>query len=439
MPELRDTQLEMLKDTLRHAAATTKYYAETLAPLDLNLRSIDELARLPLLKRDVRAQRTLDLLTEGVTPEYVNVTSGTTFAGRKAGPPLLHYHDTQEHDAANLLREAAYAGTSERPLIIKLLSGNHGLTVSGAQPGTFAMPLEKRFHLQAIRHVLTQSFAFKGFTPRVQALSGTLNMLKLLTLLFIEEGVPASDFDVRMVSTQSWHLTDRWAELLQGYWQVPVDDAYGMSEVPGFFARRCRECRRFHLSECAIVETLGVQDDNPVEEGYARLVVTSLLPLAHAQPTIRYDTDDVVWLARCPKTGERSCQLLGRRRDIVLLDDSPEPLLTPLGLHTLMDDLPELAQHQNPRAEIVGLKTSFGWPKYRVVEQAVEGIKEIRLQMELRFSPRLYRERAEQLRDSLTASVLTAFPALARAQAKQRARLVIDFAEPGSTDYATLI
>jgi hypothetical protein len=266
-----------------------------------------------------------------------------------------------------------------------------------------------------------------------------LNMLKLLTLLFIEEGVPSSEFDVQLVSTQSWHLTDRWAALLQDYWKVPVDDAYGMSEVPGFFARRCSECRRFHLSECAIVETLGVQSDEPIEEGYARLVVTSLLPLAHAQPTIRYDTEDVVWIERCPKTGERSCQLLGRRRDIVLLDDSAEPLLTPLGLHALMDDVPELAQHNNPRAELVGLKTSFGWPKYRVLAQPVDDTHEVRLQMELRFSPRLYRARAEQLRESLRSAILAAFPALARAETRHRARLVIDFAEPGSTDYATLI
>jgi hypothetical protein len=45
--------------------------------------------------------------------------------------------------------------------------------------------------------------------------------------------------------------------ILESYWGVPISDVYGMSEAPGFFGRRCRECPRFHLSACSIVETLA--------------------------------------------------------------------------------------------------------------------------------------------------------------------------------------
>jgi phenylacetate-coenzyme A ligase PaaK-like adenylate-forming protein len=440
--EIRHVQLEMLNQTLCHAVENTRYYARRFEGIPLQLESLEELSRLPILTREERALHTLDLLADGVAPEYVNVTSGTTFAGRKAGPPLLHFHDSKENQALHAVRALTLRPPEGQlaPLMLVLLSSNHGLSVTGAQPGTFAIPLEKRFHLAAIREILTRDFSFKGFMPRVQALSGPLNMLKLLTLLCMEEGIAASEFDLKVVTTQGWHLTERWQRILESFWGVNVDDVYGLSEAPGCFGRRCRACGRFHLSAYSIVETLKPNGVDPVVEGCARLVVTSLYPLAQAQPTIRYDTQDLVWVAPCAKTGERSCDLLGRKRDAIFVEDDPEvPVLTPLALHGVLDAVPQVAQHRNPRAEALGLKTSFGWPKYKVKHDTNDGRTAITLSVELRWSPRLYPPQAEALRAELEQAIMKRFPELPRAIERGRAQLVIDFAEPDTTDYAMVI
>jgi hypothetical protein len=126
--------------------------------------------------------------------------------------------------------------------------------------------------------------------------------------------------------------------------------------------------------------------------------------------------------------------------DTVFLPDWPgEPLLTPLGLHAIMDESADVAQHRNPRAELLGLRTFFGWPKYKVVRREQGGPLHLTLAVELRWPPGQYAKKARGLREELEQAITRKFPALARAVERGRARFDIEFAEPGTTDYATVI
>src|ERR1700730_934666 len=89
-------RLELLRATLRHAATSTHHYRRAFAGLSPEIESLEDLRRFPLLSRETFAKCGTELLIEGAVPEYIGITSGTSF-GDASREPLLHYQTEMEH------------------------------------------------------------------------------------------------------------------------------------------------------------------------------------------------------------------------------------------------------------------------------------------------------------------------------------------------------
>lgn len=432
-------RLDLLRQTLSHAVSTTRYYFEAFAGLDINLQSIDGLRALPILKRADLTSRGLDLLSEGTVPEYVRLTSGKTF-GESTSIPFIYYNTESERAADTaIFNQLLGSAPGERPLILKLISANHGLDLSGGRPGVFSLPLEQPYHFEAVLSVLRGDFSFPGFGRRVEVLTGSVNHLRLLTLLCVDRDIASDQFAIQYVSSHSWHLTSRWRSLLEGYWKATVDEIYGLSEVPGLYANRCLHCGHFHFAPVCVTEFLHLRRNKPVAVGFARLVATALYPLSQAQPLIRYDTGDIIELKGfCPAGQADGFEFVGRMNDLVILDDpdNPEIVLTTKTLINVMDDFPDVAADDNPRARFIGLRTLFGWPRYRLTATTSSPVCQIALDVELRWSPYQYSKAAANIKNEIKDKLIKAAPALEANMASGRVALNISLHEPGTTDFA---
>lgn len=248
MSSIEELQLDLLRETIRYAVRESAYYARAFEGIDLDLDALDDLRRFPLLDRETFSRHGMDLLVRGCVPEYLALTSGKTAAKGASREPFFHFHTEAERAARTELNSLLLdEAEGPRPLVLRLINADHGLDYGGGNPGILALPLEKRYHFEAVLTVLRREFCFPGFTPRVKVLSGVLSLLKLLTLLCMEEGVDPSQFDLGVTMSSSWFLTSRWRELIEGYWRAPVEEVYGLSETPGMYARRCLDCRRYLL------------------------------------------------------------------------------------------------------------------------------------------------------------------------------------------------
>jgi hypothetical protein len=398
------------------------------------------LALIPVLTREELEVRSTEILARDRVPVTVAMTSGTT-----RPRPLVTFRSAGEGAVRSDLHSTLGRGLTPRPLLLHLVNAGHGFDVDAPIPGTFQVPLERWFHFESVLDLLQTSFTFPGFGSRVRGIAGALRLLKALTMLCIENGVDPATFEVELVSSSSDHLTSRWREILSGYWGAPVDDVYGLSEVPGLYARRCLACGHFHFSPLAIVEALELDRDAPSEGRIGRLVATSLYPLAAMQPIIRYDTGDVIEFVSepCVLQGEAGFELLGRVSQLVVSrrpsSTSPQVLLSSIALNEVLDSVPDIAIGDYGFTRGLGIKSSIGLQKWHLDQKAPAGVAEVALEIELRWSPRQHAQAAGELEASLRRRILQAAPALAQAVTGGAATLAIRFHEPGTTDYWALV
>lgn len=434
--------LELINETIQRAVRLSPYYAETYKGLDLKVTSLADLRRFPLLSREVLVHRGEDLVARGDLPVTVSMTGGTTFGPGGARRPLLIFRSAEEAQVRRELLAALQGQSQPRPLLLYLVNLGHGFDPEGGREGCFQLPLERPFHWEAILDLLRREFSFLGYTPRVRAMAGPLRMLKALTLLCMERDVDPGDFAVEVVSSSSNHLTSRWRSLLEGYWRAVVDDAYGLSEVPGLHARRCASCGHFHFSPLAIPEVLRLDGGEPVERGIGRLVATSLYPLAAMEPIIRYDTGDVLEvIGECPAGRTFGFEFLGRLSQAVTLPEAEGPrlVLSPIALNEVLDSVPDIACQEFAFTRSLGLRSTVGLQKWGVRTSPSGEVTRVELALELRWSPWEYPAACGRLKEELTARVLAAAPALAAAVDAGEIDFRITCHEPGATDLKALV
>lgn len=433
-PQTKALRLDLVRATLRHAAENTPYYRKAFAGLNLEIESLEALRRFPILDRETLAKHGLDLLVEGVVPEYVGITSGSTF-GDASREPLLHFQTETEHRAwVNLYASMGAGATGDRPLMLRVTDADRGVEIAGAFPGCFSVPMENPYHFDLILSILRREWCFPGFSKRIISLSGPLESLQLLTLLCMERRVDAAEFKIGLISSSGWQMTSRWRRLFENYWDAEAQDVYGLSETPGMYAVRCPACSHYHFSPLSVIEVLHLDNNEPVATGIGRAVVTCLLPIAYAQPIIRYDTGDIIDL-----TGDCDCQdpgfeFVGRRSKLVLFGDANSlfPALTPLVVTEILDSMPDVAIDENAKAKQFGLRAAFGWPRHRLRYQRARGGTHITLAVELRWPPAHYPDAAHRFQDALRRRIFASSPALAAAVERGTVHFQIQLTAPGT-------
>lgn len=302
--ELRARQEQKLRRLIDHAHNHVPFYRERLETLGLkpsDIRSLEDLAHLPVLTReDVRRNFPARITADNIASRRgrLDRTSGST------GVPLEFIRDRAGRDAclASFLLFDSWAGI--RP-------GERTAHIGGPQPRSFRSWL---FDKLRSRHSFSVFEMSAGKTDRVldrlvrlkpSLVEGYASAIHQLAQAALRIGRGPRP---KAVVTTSDTLPSR--EIIERAFGCPVFDRYGNREICGALAQDCPSGEGLHINtELCLVE---IVDDKgrPVPRGQrGRVLLTDLTN--EVMPFIRYDSGDLaVAGGRC--SCGRGFPLLGR-------------------------------------------------------------------------------------------------------------------------------
>lgn len=435
--------LQQLRLVTEWAAAHTSFYRDLLGGADSErLASVDDFfERVPVVGKSAVAARVDDFTDLSEIPTAIRLTGGTTVSS-DAEPLLIFSSElVEEHRQRRMEALATREPGGLWPLHLLISNGSHGSGGAPSLPGMFTMPLRKPSQLDAILLLLRREFSFEGTEHRLTQLSGSLNLIKALTLGLQERGVRASELAVRHLAVSAWLLTPGWRELLEDYWECPVSEIYGLSEVPGLVCTRGSNDEPYRFAGPVFLELLDLELGRHIDSGVGRLVATPLLPLAAAQPILRYDTGDLVEMPGWSAAGlEREIRLHGRATGCHIADfgKGPRLLLSAVEVHSVLADVPEIAVEPYPESIALGLREGFGWPIYSI-RPSGDSPRRLRLEIELSYAPDELPARTAELSETLPQALRDASPSLDAAIARGEVKLEVECRPPGAIGTGALV
>ncbi len=276
-------QLHSLEKTVRHALRTVPFYSSYPRA---EIRSVDDLSRLPIISRETVLLNQERLLSRG-TPEHRRIrasTTGTTGASLR----VAYTQALARHNWAFLLRQWAWAGVEPREPRVTL-QGARIVPARRSKPPYWTYNVLERQALMSIFHVsegTAASYLHFLRCHRGEVLEGFPSVLGILADFALDRGLRAP---MRVVFTSGEPLYPSVRAKIEEAFKARVFDTYGMTEYCGLI----QECEggQMHLApEYGFLEILDEQDRPvaPGEEGY--FVWTGFLN--DAMPMIRYRIGD---------------------------------------------------------------------------------------------------------------------------------------------------
>ncbi len=334
---LREYQEALLKDLVAHAALHVPYYREIFRERGLSskdIRSADDLARLPYLTREIVRERKDDLLAENA-PRWDRLPAHT---GGSTGSPLDFYMSRATQGIERALAFSHLLGLGYRP----------GETIAVIRGDTFA-DRRKRYRYFPGSGQLIFSFqdldeaalsdvvdVLTRFRPSVvRGFPSTLHILCNWMELRGRE-IPRPKY----VVTSSEVLSDSLRNTIQRVLKAKVADWYGLNEMTVAAGQySCTRCYHVH-GELGIMELIPSQGDT------FEIVGTGLHNFT--MPLLRYRTGDLAEISNgCPVCGsphQRITGLVGRNGDMVL---TPERrIISPSLIDYSFNNLPEIREGQ---------------------------------------------------------------------------------------------
>jgi phenylacetate-CoA ligase len=281
--EINAYQLQALKRIIQHARTTSPFYAEYP---DINLRSPGDVARLPLLTRELVRENGERLASRAVqSAERIRVgTTGTTGASLQVtySQPVARRH------WAFRMRQWAWAGVKTRTPRITFFGSRVVPPERNAPPFWTHNVLERQM-LASIFH-LSESNAphYLEFLRQNsgKVLEGFPSVLAILADFILKTGEP---IPMRAVFTDGEPLYPFLRENIEKAFATRTYDLYGNTEFAGMI-HECEHGQMHAIPEYAFLEILDSEDRpvGPGEEGY--FVWTSFVN--DAMPLIRYRIGD---------------------------------------------------------------------------------------------------------------------------------------------------
>jgi phenylacetate-coenzyme A ligase PaaK-like adenylate-forming protein len=293
LSELQDHRVRAL---IGHAYARVPYYrqlfdARGLSPNDI--RSVDDLARIPVLTRQVVLERRAELLAERVDPERCRRTrtNGTT------GLPLVLYRTRAEVTHGNLTYLRALLANGFRVWDKQLfVTGAVGDVLPEARHWLDRLRRLRKRHIHTATEIGEQTRLLRAFQPDV--IMGFNQGLRTLARAIMKDGT--DDISPRLVSGGGDQVDDPTRTDIKAAFGVELCDKYGTSEAD-CVAWECPAHAGYHLSaDSVVVEFL--RDGRPARPGEAGHVIVTPLHL-RAMPLIRYDLGDIA----TPMSGQCPC------------------------------------------------------------------------------------------------------------------------------------
>lgn len=335
-----------LKGLLDYVATRNPYYRRTFDRLHLrpdDIRSIRDLALLPVLTKDDVRRNAFQMISEGFSlPKLLQFKTGGS-----TGTPLTIYIDetTSELRNASAWRTDRWAGWDlGEP--VGAVWGNPVLP--DTLPAKFRhWLLTPYLYLDTMR--LTEDsvriFAERWQRIRPSILFGHAHSLFLLARYVARLGL--CSIQPKGIISSSMALLPQERQLIERTFSRRVFDRYGCEEV-GLIGSECEKHDGLHLNSDHLVVEFLKEDGTPAQPGeFAHITVTDLLN--RAMPLIRYRVEDI----GVPSDRFCSCgrglplmeKVVGRRADFLTAPDGTKVAGISLIENTLTR-LPGIAQMQ---------------------------------------------------------------------------------------------
>jgi len=301
--QFRDYQCRQLQVLIQNAARYVPYYRDLFYKLSIDpgsIKDLDDLAKLPILEKDIVRCDPESLLDERYNKKKLIVahTSGTT------GTPLSLYRNIWLNSVAFAYNEIRCHGvvSMQRRVNRSVSIGGHIIAAPTRRKPPFWV-LNRRwkqlymssYHLlpQYLDYYVEKLREFKG-----EYIEGYPSSVAAVAKHIVDNNLDPVFFKACFTTAET--LVDYQRELIQKAFCCKTYSQYGCGELVVFAA----ECPRgsMHLSpEVGIVEVVD-DDDKPVPKGNSgHLICTSLVN--SVQPFIRYRVGDIGALAQhdnCP-------------------------------------------------------------------------------------------------------------------------------------------
>jgi putative adenylate-forming enzyme len=360
--QLETFQRRRLGELVRHATASSPFYRERYAGLDLG--DPVELERLPAVDKATVMERFDDLVCDrrltlaaveahldGLTRDELLLgryramaTGGST--GRK-GVFVADRAEWRQY-LAGFFRWNHYAGLAPRlpRLRIASIAAARPLHMTYRMAASVDVGLYRVLRLEAATPLAAMVEALNRHQPQFLYAYGSV-----LGLLAAEQLDGRLRISPTAIASSGETHTDELRDAIRAAWGTSSSELYAMTEA-GILGSHCDRHSGIHLFEDqAIVEVVD-ERGRPVPAGQVghKLLVTNLV--TRTQPLIRYEVSDMVAVAgeRCPCG--RPFRLLagieGRNDDILYLPAAAGGTVAvhPLALRTALAGIPGLAEYK---------------------------------------------------------------------------------------------
>jgi phenylacetate-CoA ligase len=313
---VQGAQFDRVRALLQHASSLVPYYRNMFRELAFDvsqIRSLADLAKLPLLTKAQIRQHSAELVAENSEPPRLlaNASGGST------GEPLRFYQDQTYWDYAWATQwfVESWWGIRRGDRTALIWGTDRDLPELSWRETVCQTKTCNAFALSEER---MERFARELHSWQPCLIAGYASALNLFARFLLER--PGLRIRPYAVKSAAEVLPDNERAVIQKAFECPVYDFYGSREVNNL-AAECPAHMGLHVN--ALTRYIEVVDDagHALEPGVpGRVLVTDLVN--YSMPFIRYENDDVAcWSAtscRCGRPFPVLAKVLGRESDFIV-------------------------------------------------------------------------------------------------------------------------
>jgi len=320
-------QGERLKSMLRHAAASSPYYGDTIGELVARSAPLEEL---PVLTKRLLMQNFDRIVTDS---RLCRSSVEHHLRGENPGAPLLGQYrvaatgGTTGEKGLAVFDEAAWLAAIGNTLRFQKIVGIDETTQSMGIFASSPVHISHRIgaELRALRPAAPRLNVLMPIEDVVEGLNTYQPEVistypSFVRVLAREQFAGRLHVKPRLIRTSAETLTREVRNVATAAWGAMVANSYTCTEA-GAMGHECALADGLHVAEDAFVFEVVDADDRPVPNGTpgAKLLITTLTN--RALPLVRYEISDIVTLAtepcRCGLPFWRIASIDGRREEML--------------------------------------------------------------------------------------------------------------------------
>lgn len=386
-----------------------------------------DLSSWPILDRSIIKEDLDGFLDSSLDPGIVSHTSGST------GEAFDIYRSRNEMDFLDAyfshgLEELSTAGMP-RPIALNFSNLFHGslLPLPSYAFVLTAAVTDDTLLRDALR-VLDKEYNVVGCENRVTSINGLAFHVLFFTSYLIEQGLDPKHFNIRSLGITGRYTSKHWRAFLRNAWGADVHDRISMTEVIGG-ATRLGDSNLFLVDPHVFPEVDSTTRPNSNGSVIGSLIYTNLYPFVQQQPLVRYRSGDLV---RCLKRTPFMFEYLGRESNCVSYRHGAEQrwLLFSAPLNEILTPLPDIGMYDIFGAVTIVRDRSIG--ALPLAKARWQDSRVLRLEVELKYSPHLYVERVNYLRQHIESALRNVRDTCLNEDLNRgRIELQIEFLSPG--------